>query len=316
MMNNIFEKVIKVLDENGINYKERANAITLNCPFCQKNKLDINKNEGFYICYYCASKDNVKGKNPAYILSKITSLPYLDLKAKFSDICIEDISLDTHFEKKIKIDHTEKTVSSISWPKNFFRINLDISIPGLNYLKNRGIDAETAKKHEIRYSTENYQVIFPVFSNELLVGYQGRSILKNIDKKFSKITMPGFQKSNFLMFEKTINTDSVILAEGPISALKFAKTGIPFVASMGKYVSANQMQLLKNKGIKKIYLALDKDAYKETIVLVKTYNCDFDFYYINVPSNKDDFGDCTFEECNYALAQSFFATQNNIFPSF
>jgi len=245
------EKIIQILDENNIDYKERINSITLKCPVCFKYKLDIHKEQGYFICYHCASQNNVKGKNAAYILAKILDKPYHELNFKLNFFDVNDI--DNNFDQpktKVVAKKIENT-QVIQWPQHFFRINLDISKPGVEYLNKRGIDLATAKKHEIRYNAKDYQVVFPVFSNNDLVGYQGRSILPEVPKQFTKFTMPGFQKANFLMFEKTINQDHAIMAEGPISALKFEKTNVPFVATMGKYVSVNQLKVLSEKKVKK-----------------------------------------------------------------
>lgn len=304
------EKIIKVLNEYNIDYKERQNSLTIKCPICSKYKLDISKYHGYYICYHCASTENIKGKNAAYIISKISDKPYSEIKMKLEDFDISDLEDKPQKQKEI-IPEPFK----IEFPSDFYRINLDISKPGLAYLESRGIDLQTAKKLEIRYCPYFKQIIFPVYHKNFLVGYQGRSIIPNIPKHLSKYTMPGFKKSNYVMFEKTINNNEVILAEGPVSALKFAKTNIGFVASMGKYVSTAQIELLQNLGITKIYLALDRDAHVEVMNLIRKYSHILEFYMIDIPQDRDDFGDCTFEECVEAYKKSYFATINNILPS-
>jgi len=315
-MDNVFyHKIVQLLDEKNIDYKERLNSITLQCPCCLKYKLDINKEFGYYICYYCAEKENIKGKNPAYVLSKILNEPYQLIKMKLSGLNLEAFDEDFSNKKNHKQEVFD-VCNEIVMPEYFFKINLDISKFGMKYLNDRGIDSLTAKKHEIKYNTRDMQIIFPIYHNNMLVGYQGRSILKDIPKQYSKITMPGFKKTNYVMFEKTLNSDKVILAEGPISALKFEKTNIPFVASMGKHVSDQQFKLLQSKGVKSIYLALDRDAYSEAFEIVKKYQSIFDFYQINVPEDRDDFGDCSFEECQLAFNKAYSVNSNNFFPSF
>lgn len=304
------EKIIKVLDEYGIDYKERDNSLTLQCPICTKYKLDIHKYYGYYICYHCADSENVKGKNAAYVISQIAQVSYSEVRNK-----IESLDLDDLEDKPVKKKESPVDIYKIEFPSDFYRINLDIAKPGAEYLASRGVDLETAKKLELRYWSYRKQVVFPIFHKNILVGYQGRCIDPNVPKKFSKYTMPGFKKANYLMFEKTIQGKEVILAEGPISALKFAKSGLPFVASMGKYVSTNQIELLQKLEINKIYLALDRDAHVEVEKLIRMYNHLFQFYFVEIPLHRDDFGDCTFDECTQAVKNSYFATVNNILPS-
>lgn len=173
MATQIYEKVIKLLDEYKIDYKERINSITLKCPICCKYKLDINKDEGYYICYHCSDRDKIIGKNPAYVLSKILNIPYQELKFQLPYFDTKDI--ESNFAKREKeIPKIEKAIdlSGIQWPNNFFRINLDISKPGLNYLISRGLDIQTVKKHELRYNPQDWQIVFPVFYDQVLVRYQ------------------------------------------------------------------------------------------------------------------------------------------------
>ena len=319
MDNEICYDIVDILNKYNIHFKDRMNTVTLKCPECSKYKLDINKKYGYYICYHCAIGKNIKGKDPTFILSKIINIPYFLLKNKLH----ASIDLNNFFKNKFEKEELasnpliqKSDQNEINFPIFFYRINLNISIPGAEYLGKRGIPIEVAKKYGIRYNPLENQIVFPIYRNNKLFGYQTRTILKNFPKAFSKKTMLGFKKSFFFMFEDNITNDSIILAEGPISAMKFEKTGIPFVASMGKCISPAQMEILKNKNIKNIYLALDRDAYSETIVLIKNYKHIFNFFKIDIPEHRDDFGDCTFEECVKAYSSSYFVHENLLFPDF
>lgn len=258
-------KLEEFLDENNIYYHSRENSITLICPQCNKQKLDIHKSELNFICYYCADNSTpIRGPNATKLLSEITGLDYGLVKRKLSGfVSLLDFanqSLTKEIKKNIIEEKEERT---IIFPEYSYRLNTAVAIPAVEYLNKRGIPLDIAIKYDLRYDYRNQNLIFPVYDKDKLAGYQTRSIDPDCPKHFQKRTLKGFEKSDYLMFENSINDDRVILAEGPISALKFAKSNIGFVASMGKYVSDVQMNRLRDRGIKIIYLALDEDALEE-----------------------------------------------------
>lgn len=294
------ECLLEFLKNNNVYFKERANSVTLKCPRCQKFKLDIHKEQHNYICYKCAETDRIKGPNAEFILSEITNIPLADVKRSIKGIQtmaeIEESLKNALFGTSVVSKQVEEE-KPLQWPDGYFSIATDVAKPGVQYLEGRGIPFDLALKLKIKYNPSHKQVVFPVYSNGKLVGYQGRSIDPNCPKERSKYTLPGFQKSHYVMFEDTIKSDAVIVAEGPISAIKFANCDIGYVATMGKYISEKQVELLKQKGIKRIYLALDRDAIAEIKNFVSKYVGVFRIYFVSVPEHRDDFGDCTFDEC-------------------
>ena len=152
---------------------------------------------------------------------------------------------------------------------------------------------ETADKHNIQFDTQKRAVVFLCKDGSHYVGYQLRSVDPDCPKEFQKYTMAGFEKSKHFLFQEFIKGDSVILAEGPISAIKFAKTGISFVASMGKAISQSQINKLLALGVKNVYIGLDKDAFKETNSFIEKYRTLFNIYKLKVPEDEEDFSSCT-----------------------
>jgi len=305
------EKLLEFLSDNNIDFKEQSDSVILSCPFCDKDKLYIRKDELNFICFHCAgSNDDAKGPNCSKILENITGTPAATIRGKLSDFTsISEFKLHLEEPKIVK-----KTVTSTAFefPSNFYRITTNAAIPGLRYLESRGMTKDLAASLDIRYSVQHKSVIFPIYHNKEIVGYQGRSVDPECPKEYQKLTSKGLKKSNYLMFSQTVNSDQVVMAEGPISAAKFANAGIGFVATMGKYVSDSQMELLLSLGITTIFLALDDDAYRETEALMKKYAGQFTFRQVHltkealarIDKEKADFGDCTFEECNDAIKES------------
>lgn len=288
---NLEDKIRQYLDDNGVFYIERANSFSLSCPNCSRQKLDIAKEEGNYICYYCA--DTVHGPAPELILSELTGdSPHVVRKflRGFESLknCVPDSFLEQHTNKKV-LEEEELVFKKV--PYYFISINDPRAIDGLDYLQQkRGIPKFLAEEIGILYNPVHKQVVFPVYDGQMYVGYQSRAI-------YGKLKYNDVEKSHYLMFENTINSDKVILCEGPISALKFAKTGIGFVSTMGKSISERQMKKLTDLKINTIYLGLDRDAYKEIEAFYAKWQSKFKIYLLEVPSHREDFGDCDFDEC-------------------
>ena len=307
-------KLEEFLDDHGIFYRPRENSVTVICPNCNKEKLDIHKSELNYICYYCADTTNpVRGPNATKLLADLSGVNYGIVKRKLSGfISMLDFANYSITQTVEPVKVVEEI--SVKFPELSYRLNAAASKPAVEYLQNiRGIPLDIGIKYDLRYEPKKLSIIFPVYDNKKLIGYQNRSIDPNCPKQYQKMTLKGFEKSDYLMFEDSIVGNSVILAEGPISALKFARTGVGFVATMGKYVSEKQMLRLRDRGIKRIYLALDDDAFAETKKLSEKYESMFEFYLLQLNDaikkelkdvKKPDFGDCNFQQIAIVLKEA------------
>lgn len=287
---NLEDKIRQYLDDNGVFYTERANSFSLNCPNCSRQKLDIAKEEGNYICYYCA--DVIKGPAPEPILSELTGDSISQVKRFLRGFeSLKSLNTDFLNTNQIQFKKEEEETDEKRIPYYFVPIGHPIAKDGLEYLdQKRGIPEFLALELGLMYNSKHKQVVFPVYDGPHYVGYQSRAI-------YGKLKYNDVEKSNFLMFENTIVDDKVILCEGPISALKFAKTGIGYVAIMGKSISEKQIDKLTKLGITTIYLGLDRDAYKEIQTFYDKWHTKFKIFLLEVPSHRGDFGDCTFDEC-------------------
>lgn len=272
------------------------------CPACGgKKKLYIEKSSGDSVCF---KRDTEKcpstGSSPAYALGIISGIPFKDVKAELyllEETLSEkdEIRLDWEPEKR---EEEEKPLEPCGLPLDMTMINSPKSADGLAYLYKRGITLQLAIKHSIVYSPSMRRVIFPVIMDGKMYGWQGRAI-DQVPKDERMHNLPGRWKTSTLMFYENLKgKDWAILAEGPISALKFASVG-GYVASMGKEVNRKQLDLLKKAGIKKLFLALDRDA-ADKMVAIERYlnkdNNDVQCYIIPVPEHRDDFGDATYDE--------------------
>jgi hypothetical protein len=305
------EKIREFLSNNGIYFTEVGQSLAMNCPNCGKNKLYISKDDGHYICFVCADTHRLKGPNVEFILQELTGKPVREINRFIRGIVsLKDFDLEKLYAENIQPEKTpEDPDFEFVIPRTFYEINHPEAKDGLAYLENkRGVPGWLAADLNIFYSPKYEQVIFPIYDGQKCVGYQGRAI-------YGKVKFNHVKKSHYLMFEHTISSDSVILAEGPISAIKFAKTGFGFVASMGKAVSETQVQRLKKLGVKKIYLALDRDAHKDVETFCSKWYNDFSISIVEVPERRDDFGDCEFDECVEAIANATPWTRMSSLPN-
>jgi DNA primase len=110
--------------------------------------------------------------------------------------------------------------------------------------------------------------------------------------------------------DRLIGSDHVVVCEGPIDAIKMHKAG-GNVATMGKSIGAGQvktlrdptrlsreqMSVLSTSGVRKVYLALDPDAVKETARLAREMS-DLEVYVIRPPKGAKDIGELSLDEAH------------------
>ena len=133
----------------------------------------------------------------------------------------------------------------------------------LHYLDQRGISQQDIVKYNIHYSEQGdlkNMVIIPSYdANGMLNYYVGRSFDKNayIKHKLAPTT------KDIIGFEMHINWDlPVILCEGAFDAIAIKRNAIPL---FGKKISSALMKKIITSNCRKIYLALDNDALKDTL---------------------------------------------------
>ena len=159
------------------------------------------------------------------------------------------------------------------------------------YLIKRGITKEMVEYFDIRFSTTFERIIFPVYYQKQLVGFQARLIddskISEKNPKARSLPFDIFKKSNFLFnYDKAFNEDMVAIVEGPIDACK----AIHFnpVALFGKSTSETQLKLIKKMpNLNKIYIALDPEEDKARAKLYHELSYFYDCRMIDLPKGTD-----------------------------
>jgi hypothetical protein len=227
------------------------------CPVCKhkKPKLVVNIVSGQYNCWTCHPP--TKGKTPVSLFKKleVESSKILEMKGYFKN---DNTSL-----KDLK-------TTSIALPEEFIPLsNIPKSISldykrAMAYIKKRGITIYDIKKYNIGYCTSGRyrdRIIVPSYdANGKLNYFIARSYQP---EPYLKYDAPSCSKSDIIGLEYFINWKiPIILCEGAFDAIAIKRNAIPI---FGKTIPKSLMLKLAESQVKTVYLALDKDALKESL---------------------------------------------------
>lgn len=324
------EDIIDFFEEFDIKpEKENQRSFIFNCPSCGgKHKLYIDKSKLIGICFRQKNEECPTPKSGLVkTLALLAGRNIKDVSNWFKSrrgLLSEDVTLamseglpqlESINDDFLHQSTTQKSLtvkknvwvkpSPITVPDDFLSLGHWMSRAGADYLLKRGVDLAQAISYDVRYSPARSRVIFPIKYEGEWVGYQGRTILANVEPRM--YNLPGDWKSNTVMFwdenVRQKRLDHVIIAEGAVSALKLRDLQ-GFVALMGKIMSQGQWILLNQPYIRSFYLALDADAYEQTVQIadfIRQQRPDVKIYYLPPPKGYEDFGDCPYNVAASAI---------------
>lgn len=308
------EKIQDFLDRHNLEpKKENARSYIFDCPACgSSERLYIEKSNGRSVCFRHKTPECPTVKSSlAKVLSLISEVPYETVKGELADevsvVPGEKLEIsEPEIEKEYTFTIPIQPILEKDLPFDMKPISDPFSKEGLDYLEGRGLHVAQLEHLRVAYSLYLRRVIFPVMQNNCIYGWQGRSIDK--EEKLRMYNLPGEWKAKTLMFYDTTKVSPhIIVAEGAVSALKFGNVG-GYVATMGKTISEVQVRMIIESDKKDIYLALDPDAIAEmedlTHKILTQTNNTVNIYLIKVPGHREDFGDCTYQECHEAFLEA------------
>lgn len=227
------------------------------CPFCKhhKPKLEINfteNSEGInqWHCWAC----DKKGKKLTQLLKAI-------------DTPKEKIAELKPYIKVSNQDGVSISIDKVHLPKEFISLlnplNTVIAKHALAYLKKRNITADDIVKYNLGYCEAGIyanRIIVPSYDDNGILNYfTARSFEKENPIKYKN---PNSSR-NIIPFEFFINWDlPLILCEGPFDAITIKRNVVPL---LGKNIQSSLMKRIVMSSVKKIYIALDKDAQKKAL---------------------------------------------------
>lgn len=320
------DEIKSILQEFGCSFKTNSRSFILTCPRCNKaKKLYIRQTDGVFCCWVCRQVDGFQG-GPEKVLRELTNLSKNEICRRiYGEELYSSNDSYIHFRPEDFIDDEdelelfrEPILAPIKYTPDILPITHDFCKDGVNYLNSRGISLELACKYELAYSPAQRRVIFPVKSKNELYGWQGRYVgaesfydeeTDSVIEINKAMTSLGLKKDKTLMFKDNLyKSGHCVLCEGPIDAIKADLCG-GNVATMGKSVSKTQLDIVRNSGASKVYLALDPDAASE-IRRIKDYFKDIDVYDMR-PANTD-LGDMTLQEVKNLFDSSEKINNNKI----
>jgi hypothetical protein len=323
-----------IIRESGVSYKETTRSFVFQCPRCGKaDKLYMLKTDGRFICWVCANDTNFKGR-AEYALTELVGISIRDLRKRLYGLDLPAgqtfLALDTSdwFDTDENADEIVGEVylpmQRVEWPVDFYPIDHDFAVKGRAYLAARGIDVALAMAYGLRYCPPQRRVAFPVTHDGKLVGWQARYIgatdwwdddlgkMIRIPKILSSESLAEKRDRVVMFSDRLTGSAHAVLCEGPVDAIKAHLCG-GNVATMGKVVHRNQIELIRNAGINKIYLALDPDAASETARLVRDLGTEVECYLILPPPGRSDLGEATPEEVYEAMRLASRVTSGHVF---
>jgi DNA primase len=211
------------------------------------------KGENRWHCWVC----NARGKKLYQLFKVIEISPEVlsELKTitKYTGPVVENT---TPTEQKVTLPKEYKPLTDIH-PSNI------IGRHAYSYIKSRGITDEDILKYGIGYcETGRYanMVIIPSYDeNGKLNYFTGRSFDKNSSVSYKNPIV----SRDIIPFELFVNWDlPLILCEGPFDAIAIKRNVIPL---LGKNIQTKLMKKIVKSSVKKIYIALDKDAQKQAL---------------------------------------------------
>ena len=328
------KKLTQYIKDLGLSYKETSNSFIFTCPKCDgKDKLYIRKKDGRFICFKCG--DDFKGK-AEYAIIELTDIPIRVVKetlygseqeqASFLNIKLTDFdNLDDEDDEDDEDEvEPKKQLVELEWPYHCIPISHPGSLNGQKYLESRGISIDIASIYNIRYSPKVRAVVFPVYEESQLLGWQYRTIDKTkllteegvVVEKMKAWSSPNLPRDKHFMFANRLKgANKIVLCEGPIDAIKCHLFG-GNIAAMGKHISDTHISILLRSGIKDIYSGLDPDAFGELDSLLSRLGNEVNLYKVKVPEikgEKCDLGALSMEDAYKAIMSAEKMFKNRLY---
>lgn len=298
--------LVQLVEGSGVHYRQNSVSWIFDCPRCSKrDKLYLRKRDGRFVCWYCATISGYRGK-PEYALSDILGVHIKELQERLYgegggidpgydvELYFEDFFGDTD-----DIPYDLLPLRAMTVPLDFYPLDHKFAARGLAYAQKRGIGLQLAEEYGLLYHPQDRRLIFPIVVDGRTVGWQARTTeptewwdeeAKVLRKAEKILTPPGVDRDRCVMFQDRLKgSPHAVICEGPIDAIKAHLCG-GNVATMGKSISRGQIKVIRETGVKSIYLALDPDAAAEASRLCREF-ADLEVYFMRIPKEFEDIGE-------------------------
>ena len=241
-----------VLGKGKINANDN---VAFHCPFCHHNKkkMEVNIVTQYWHCWVC----NAAGRKLAVLFRKLNVQ-----REKISKL----VGLLDDVEYKPTKTTTDTPVLQLPEGYRPLWVLQEMSPEYRNaiyYLKKRNITIHDILKYRIGYCRKGPykgKIIIPSYdANDSLNYFVARAYYE--EDKFKHKNPPA--SKDIVGFELHINWSMpIILVEGAFDAIAIRRNAIPL---FGKTISNTLKKRIVEKGVKEIYICLDKDARKQAL---------------------------------------------------
>ena len=258
----LVEILHEILGKEKLHYESRGQ-ISFDCPVCDedrhKGNLEVNYFEHVYKCWSCGDENGTHGP-----LGKL-----IDKFGNKKQKKIYNLLQPEEYKPK------EKRKDRLRLPEGFTLFK-DSSLvypvrrQAYNYLKQRGITDEMIEKYGMGFCDKGKftgRVIIPSYDSEgELTYFIARSWNPNTKAKYMN---PEAEKDIIIFNESLIDWDKdIFLCEGVFDALFLPNS----IAMLGKHMSELLLNSLYEKAKGNIIIALDGDAFQDSIRLYEELN--------------------------------------------
>jgi hypothetical protein len=245
---------VRLLNDNNISYKlEVDNWVQINCPVCRHQgsrgfKGGFNLAGNYFNCWNCGSSSIEK------VISELLHISFYEAKK-----VLEEYSTDTIIRNKLN--------RKVSKGKN-------IQLPGNEIIKDsKAWNYLLKRRFDLQYLIDTYKIkdggltgdwsfriIIPIFINNRIVSYQGRSIFsKEKCKELDILRYKTLNISDSIINAKytfygldDCKSDWIVLVEGPFDRWRLGPNNI--LSTLGTSASEQQIILLAERYKKVIFL--------------------------------------------------------------
>lgn len=221
--------------------------VMVRCLFHDESNasMQFNLNTGLFLCFGCKAAGNIQ-----------TLERHLGIRG---GIYLDDV------------DDLRRKLASVTNAEDVLPVLPDSELERYNfptkYWKDRGFDSNIIEAFELGFDMygdkfDGKYVTIPIrnIHGELL-GVIKRYTAKDVQLRYRY--PKGFKRSQNLfaswMTQATEDIDFVVLTEGSIDAMKVWQAGYPAMAIYGSSISAEQVDIIRKMGIKKVVTFFDND---------------------------------------------------------
>ncbi len=264
-----------IIESSSLRFRSGPQSYIFDCPKCNKPlKLYVRKRDGKFRCMRCGPDFSGWADE---VLSVLLSQPIQAIRELLYDHTSTpgtqafSVEFEDHWDEFFSDEEFiegEAQLPDLLWSPDVFELTSPASVKGVEYLQRRGVDLELALQYGLKFNPAEQRVVFPVEQDGRLLGWQARYIKETSfynEEKGEMISIPkmltvGAIGGKALMFyDRLRGASHAVLTEGPFDAIACHLCG-GNVATMGKGVTKQQLDLILKRGIRKIYVGLDPDA--------------------------------------------------------